>query len=128
MLVLLPGIDSRSPRVTHPEIKNQIWREDMCPATAVVSTLRATASGAVLSDRVIDRYAMFCVAEEDVVFVTEAMIDPDLETVRIVCSRTILREVICYIDRKRQIRLRRVSPEKILHRREDQSLRNLETR
>ena len=100
----------------------------MRPATAVVSALRAAGSGSVLSDWVINRYTMFCVAEKYIVLVAEPVIDPDLETVRIVCRRPVLREVIRDVARKRQIGLRRVRSEKLLHRRKNQCLRDLETR
>ena len=99
----------------------------MCPTAAVVSPSRATGRRSILPDRVINRYAVFGVAEEDVVVVVESMIDPDLETVRIVYRWTTLCEVIP-VTRKRDIRRRRIRSEKLLHRRKNQSLRDLETR
>ena len=72
----------------------------MGPATAVVSSLRAAAGRTLLSDRVINRYTLFRVAEEDVVVVAESMIDSNLETVRIVCRCTTLSEIIRHVTWK----------------------------
>ena len=62
---------------------------------------------------------MFCVAEENIVTISEAVIDSDLEAVGIVDCRPVLSEVVGDIAREREIRRRRIGPEKLLHRRKN---------
>ena len=90
------------------------------------AALSSSGSRSFGSDRIEDGDVLLREAKENGVAIAEVMIDPHLETVRVVSRRANLREVVCRITR--EIRRRRVGVEETLHGRKDQRLRNLETR
>ena len=114
MLILLTGIDTRPPRIAGTHIENQVRTESVCPAAAVIPSLTAAASRAGFSYRIKDSHGLLGEAEEDVIAVTEAVIDPDLITVGIVYRRAALREIILRVTT--EVRKGRIGLKELLHR------------
>src|SRR5581483_8104611 len=84
----------------------------------------ASAPGrADVANRGQNRIPLLGVAEENIVAVAEAVIHAPLITVRVVDRRARADEVIRQVARVREVGRRRVGLEELLHRREDQRLR-----
>src|SRR5215470_4047583 len=94
MLVLLTRVNTWTTCIAGAKVKNQRRTKRVGPCATVVSPLSTSASRAVGTDRIKDSDVLLCVTEKDAVVITKPVIDPDLETVCIVCGRTNLRKVV----------------------------------
>ena len=81
MLILLAGIYAGPACVTGANVEYEIRAECMRPGAAVVSTFTAAGGRSFGTNGIENGDVLLRVAEEDVVVIVEAMIDPDLETV-----------------------------------------------
>src|SRR6266852_3642857 len=120
MLVLLAGIHTGPACIAGAHVENEVRPEGVYPASTIVPARRTARGGSDLSYRVQNRHPLFGIAEENVVAVTETVINPHLKTVGVVRRGPVLDEIAGGVPCK--IRSRRIRLQELLHRAKNQAL------
>src|SRR5207248_883419 len=125
VVILLAGIHARTAGVARADVQKYACAKSVDPSAAIVPALRSTRRRRNFSNGGGRHYTMLGVAEKQVIAIAETVVHSNLKAVRVISSGAALYKIVRHIAGRAVVGCRGVSLEELLHRPEDQSLRNL---